>query len=731
MAKPLKIILSVFSVLLLCIVIAAVVLPLIIDPNDFKPEITDAVKKHTGRTLAIEGDLELSVFPWLGIGTGKMTLSNAPGFPDQPFAVIEESNIKVKLLPLFSRKIVVSRIVLKGLTLNLAKNRQGANNWDDLAARDDASQEPPATQPAPEKTDRKGGTADAQGAHAAIAALQVAGISIEDGAISWNDLQSGSQLHIQQLQLHTDSLALNKAIGIELAFVMRSGDPETSQKITLDTDLTVDERLNKFTLQALHLQAITEGESIPGGKLTVQLDAGIMIDKAAETLVISNLQLNSEPLRITASITGEKIFSAASFHGPVQIVPFNPRQLPVDLPPMRDDQALTRLAMTFDLLATADSATLQNQHITLDDSSIEGFLQIKDFSNPAIDFKYYIDSIDVDRYLPEPGKDKDAADAEEKQPQKPERGAQQDSPSAMAKNPGGVEKNSSEELLPVQTLRELNATGRITIGRLKIQGMLMQDVSVQLNARDGRISSQHSSKKFYRGSYAGNLKINFKGRRPRLSLREKIAAIQIEPLLQDLDSELDMTGTLNMNAALQSSGNSVDALKAALDGNLDFIAKDGVVKGISVQKIVARGEALVKGQPLPKRDKNDQTPYEVIRGSAKIIDGVIRNDDFFVKSSSFRVNGKGSADLRTEKIAYQVAAKLVRREATETEPEKIKGLPVIVDITGSFAKPVYTLDVKSMLTEKNKAKIEKQIDKLDKKYGVGGLLKGLLNKLEQ
>ncbi len=301
----------------------------------------------------------------------------------------------------------------------------------------------------------------------------------------------------------------------------------------------------------------------------------------------------------------------------------------------------------------------------------------------------------------------------------------------MAKNPGGVETNSSEELLPVQTLRELNATGRITIGRLKIQGMLMQDVSVQLNARDGRISSQHSSKKFYRGSYAGNLKINFKGRRPRLSLREKIAAIQIEPLLQDLDSELDMTGTLNMNAALQSSGNSVDALKAALDGNLDFIAKDGVVKGISVQKIVARGEAMVKGQPLPKRDKNDQTPYEVIRGSAKIIDGVIRNDDFFVKSSSFRVNGKGSADLRTEKIAYQVAAKLVRREATETEPEKIKGLPVIVDITGSFAKPVYTLDVKSMLTEKNKAKIEKQIDKLDKKYGVGGLLKGLLNKLEQ
>ena len=61
-----------------------------------------------------------------------MALGNAAGFQDQPFATLEESDINVKLLPLLTKKIEVSRIVLKGLTLNLAKNPQGVSNWNDL-----------------------------------------------------------------------------------------------------------------------------------------------------------------------------------------------------------------------------------------------------------------------------------------------------------------------------------------------------------------------------------------------------------------------------------------------------------------------------------------------------------------------------------------------------------------------------------------------------------------------
>jgi len=471
MAKLIKIIFTALSALILLIVIAVVVLPLLIDPNEFKPEITAAVKKYSGRTLSIDGDLELSVFPWLGIATGRMSLSNAPGFPEQPFAVIQASNIKVKLLPLFSREIVVSRVVLKGLAVNLAKNRQGISNWEDFSGRGKRPESPPAQAATPETAGQ--GEVSGPQRKSTIPTLQVAGISIEDGAITWDDQQSDSHLKIQQLQLQTGSLAPDKAIAIDLAFTLRSGQPEISERITLGTDLTVTEQLNKFSLQTLHLESATEGETIPGGKLTAQLDANIMINTAAEQLLVSDLVLNSGALTLKTSITGENILTDARFQGPVQFEAFNPRQLlrqlHIEQPRMKDDKALTHLAMRFDLQATADAANLQNQKITLDNSNIAGSMEIKNFTRPAIHFKYQIDAIDVDRYLPEPASDTtEAKEADSKQTEQPAGSAQHGAPPASTNNPRKPGKHDREELLPLKTLRKLDASGRITIGKLKI-----------------------------------------------------------------------------------------------------------------------------------------------------------------------------------------------------------------------------------------------------------------------
>jgi hypothetical protein len=70
MGKLLRVIVFALGGLLLLIVAAAVILPMVVDPNDFKDEISQAVESKTGRVLAIEGDIGLSVFPWLGLAIG-------------------------------------------------------------------------------------------------------------------------------------------------------------------------------------------------------------------------------------------------------------------------------------------------------------------------------------------------------------------------------------------------------------------------------------------------------------------------------------------------------------------------------------------------------------------------------------------------------------------------------------------------------------------------------------
>ena len=128
------------------LIAAAVFIFLIFDPNKYKTEIAAAVHDATGRELTIQGDLKLSLFPWLGVETGAMTLNNPPEFGPQPFAKIEDAAIKVKLLPLLNKEVEVDTVSLNGLYLNLVRTAAGHGNWEDLAGKNGktASAAPPS-----------------------------------------------------------------------------------------------------------------------------------------------------------------------------------------------------------------------------------------------------------------------------------------------------------------------------------------------------------------------------------------------------------------------------------------------------------------------------------------------------------------------------------------------------------------------------------------------------------
>jgi AsmA protein len=67
MARLVKILLLLVAGVVGLGIVASVALLIFFDPNDFRQEISDGVKEATGRDLVIEGDLSLSIFPWLAI----------------------------------------------------------------------------------------------------------------------------------------------------------------------------------------------------------------------------------------------------------------------------------------------------------------------------------------------------------------------------------------------------------------------------------------------------------------------------------------------------------------------------------------------------------------------------------------------------------------------------------------------------------------------------------------
>jgi AsmA protein len=147
MARPLKIVLWIAGGFLALVAVAAIALPLLFDPNDHKERIAAEVRKATGRELTIEGDIELTLFPWLGASVAGVTLGNAPGFGPEPFAKVAEMNVGVRLMPLLlDRQVQVGTVRIDGLALNLAKAADGTNNWADLARGQDEKPATPETE---------------------------------------------------------------------------------------------------------------------------------------------------------------------------------------------------------------------------------------------------------------------------------------------------------------------------------------------------------------------------------------------------------------------------------------------------------------------------------------------------------------------------------------------------------------------------------------------------------
>ena len=212
---------------------------------------------------------------------------------------------------------------------------------------------------------------------------------------------------------------------------------------------------------------------------------------------------------------------------------------------------------------------------TLDDTQIKGSTSIKDFKIPAIVFNLTADTIDVDRYLP-PVTDK----------------------SAKPMTSPAVALAAGASALPVETLRKLNVDGQLSLGKLKVNGLSMQGIQLNLSAKNGIINTQQSANGFYQGSYNGSLNVDMRNKKPTLALNEKVFHVQVEPLLNDFNGKARMSGIVDATAQLKGEATMPLNLSHHSMARSSFLFKDGVVKGFNLQKIIDQAKALIKEPAL-------------------------------------------------------------------------------------------------------------------------------------
>lgn len=100
---------------------------------EFRHELALLVKEATGREARLDGELALSFFPWFGLRAHGFSLGNDPNFGDTPLLTAREVVARIRVMPLFERRLVFDTVELTDADLTLTMDAQGRGNWEGVA----------------------------------------------------------------------------------------------------------------------------------------------------------------------------------------------------------------------------------------------------------------------------------------------------------------------------------------------------------------------------------------------------------------------------------------------------------------------------------------------------------------------------------------------------------------------------------------------------------------------
>ncbi|MDR2075499.1 MAG: AsmA family protein [Desulfovibrio sp.] len=116
--------------LILLLAAAAGVFLAVVNPNDYREEISAAVSAATGRRVVLQGNLSLALFPRPELRTGPFQIQDLPDFGAEPFLSAQGASLRLALGPLLRGRVEAQEILLDGLRLKLALTATGRKNWE-------------------------------------------------------------------------------------------------------------------------------------------------------------------------------------------------------------------------------------------------------------------------------------------------------------------------------------------------------------------------------------------------------------------------------------------------------------------------------------------------------------------------------------------------------------------------------------------------------------------------
>lgn len=701
MKKAVKILLIVVLALVLLIAGAVAVITMVIDPNDYKGEISSLVEKNTGYKVDFNGPLSLKYWPRLALHVEDIVVAGDPAFGDEPLLSVGEASFQMAIIPLFSGRVEVDSVVLNNTKARLAKNAKGGANWEaqpPSAGSSGKSQEKAAENTAPSTEEKSGEAKDGSASSSAEPKgeskfkAEVANISITNFSARYTDAKTKEDYSLQVNSLGLENLALGSDVGFSMNIKAEDLIQKSAAAVVMHGTAMLDNKSGqvRMNLSNLKVDLSTPDLSAPmtvEGRAKLQariptMDGDVDMDLKGQDFSLSlkakgsaqkadgSFSLKSSPAKLM-SVAGVKLETA-------------------------DKNALSEFNLAFDFALADKVIQVTGLKGNLDSTSIDGGARagLQGAKGQPADIicnaqvNLNIGEINMDGYLPpvaEGGPEGEAKGG----------GAEQGGAAQKPASGKGPLQGSALE----KCLMDLN----LKVAKVTVKKAPVENIDLVASLKRGKLEVSKLDLSTFDGKLAASASADLVRPKPPVSVKADLKGLDVAKLMSAMASSDKLSGKANFDAALSFTGLDGDDVMKTLNGNGKFNLADGMIRNFQLIPADAPQNLL--------QHRRADYAVEKASGSFVVTNGVLENNDLALSSKDLNISGHGQVNLGAGNMDYRAVLKL--------EGQKYD-LPLRVH--GPFASLSYGLDEEAVAKEVVNEAGKRLEEKLEKRLEEKGIV---------
>ncbi len=629
----------------ICVVLALGTFVFVAAPVDLvRDQIVAAVKRETGRDLAIRGGASFAVYPNLGVSLGNVELSAPPGMGGAPFVKMASLKLAIPLQALLQRQISIDEFVLVDPEIDLRVDKDGRKSWSfDRPSATSSGDDDPALSPELEEfvqnSNQQAQPSNQAEGGTGIKGLRLGDVRIINGTFRYTDARDGTSEAVTAVNVSVGLDALTAPLKLSGDGVWKGRNVPISATVTSLDDILAGRRAK------VALNVAAQG---------LKLNFDGTVDPKGDGSLAGRLKLSSSDVPDVAFWLGGRRDAA----GPLRIISLDGM-----------------------LQGDTTAVSLRQAKFKFNDLTGSGNLAARLKGRKAVEGVVRVGAINTASFL---GKVDGTVTST---------GGQTTTRSAAAAD-------WDDAPIDFKPLRSTDANltvafeslthGDIQIGAGKMAVVLDRGV-LRVNADPLTI---------YSGAVRSAVVIDTRPAVAVYSARISADGVSALPLLKAVAGFDWLSGATTARINVQGRGASQRAMIRSMDGTASLNFANGAIEGLNIARIV-RGVRQGKFNNFD-RIPGEKTDFSALSASFKLNQGVANNGDLSLVGPLLRATGAGAINVGGRAIDYRLVPKVVGSLEGQGGADA-SGLSIPLLIKGPWAKPRVEPDLKGILENPQEA----------------------------